>query len=75
VPGHHVAAWKSLEQLHSEGKVRQIGLSNYTIEDYNELKPHITVKPSAIQVRCECCLLQTFFFFVVALIHEEFWGH
>lgn len=33
-----------------EGKLKSIGLSNYTIEDYNELKPHITVKPTVNQV-------------------------
>jgi diketogulonate reductase-like aldo/keto reductase len=45
VPGKHVAAYQTLEKLHAEGKLRAIGLSNYTIEDYEELKPHMTVRP------------------------------
>lgn len=38
VPGKHVAAYKTLEGLIDEKKVRSIGLSNYTIEDYEELR-------------------------------------
>lgn len=38
VPGHHVAAYKTLEELHLEGKIKGIGLSNYAWEDYVELK-------------------------------------
>eukprot|EP00036_Acanthoecidae_sp_10tr_P008468 CAMPEP_0182927770 /NCGR_PEP_ID=MMETSP0105_2-20130417/14138_1 /TAXON_ID=81532 ORGANISM="Acanthoeca-like sp., Strain 10tr" /NCGR_SAMPLE_ID=MMETSP0105_2 /ASSEMBLY_ACC=CAM_ASM_000205 /LENGTH=305 /DNA_ID=CAMNT_0025065739 /DNA_START=44 /DNA_END=957 /DNA_ORIENTATION=+ len=45
VPGKHIDAYKALEELHGEGKIRSIGLSNYSIEDYEELKPHIKVQP------------------------------
>lgn len=38
VPGHHVAAYKTLIQLRNEGKIRGIGVSNYAWEDYLELK-------------------------------------
>ena len=37
VPGKHVEAYGALEELHAEGKVRAIGLSNYRIQDYEEL--------------------------------------
>eukprot|EP01059_Diplonema_ambulator_P027421 TRINITY_DN4549_c0_g1_i2.p2 TRINITY_DN4549_c0_g1~~TRINITY_DN4549_c0_g1_i2.p2 ORF type:complete len:314 (+),score=143.53 TRINITY_DN4549_c0_g1_i2:1607-2548(+) len=37
VPGKHVEAFKALQELKKEGKVRSIGVSNYTIEDYKEL--------------------------------------
>jgi len=50
VPGKHIEAYKVLEQLKKEGKVRSIGLSNYTIEDYEELKPHVTIKPTINQI-------------------------
>lgn len=40
VPGHHVTAYKCLEELQKEGKVKGIGVSNYAIEDYLELKEH-----------------------------------
>lgn len=38
VPGHHVEAYKTLQELQSEGKVKGIGVSNYAWEDYVELK-------------------------------------
>jgi len=50
VPGKHIEAYKVLEQLKQEGKVKSIGISNYTIEDYEELKPHVTIKPSINQI-------------------------
>jgi len=50
VPGKHIEAYKVLEQLKQEGKVKSIGLSNYTIEDYEELKPHIKIIPSINQI-------------------------
>ena len=34
VPGYHVAAYKALQELVGTGEVRSIGLSNYTIDDY-----------------------------------------
>jgi len=37
VPGHHVKAYKTLERLQDEGLIRGIGLSNYAVEDYEEL--------------------------------------
>eukprot|EP00051_Salpingoeca_urceolata_P027633 m.482451 g.482451 ORF g.482451 m.482451 type:complete len:323 (+) comp22548_c0_seq1:2051-3019(+) len=50
VPGKHVAAYQTLEALKAEGKLRNIGLSNYTIEDYEELKPHAKVPPAVNQI-------------------------
>lgn len=38
VPGHHVEAYKTLQTLQEEGKIRGIGVSNYAWEDYVELK-------------------------------------
>jgi diketogulonate reductase-like aldo/keto reductase len=38
VPGHHVTAYKCLEELQREGKIKGIGVSNYAFEDYLELK-------------------------------------
>jgi diketogulonate reductase-like aldo/keto reductase len=38
VPGHHVDAYKTLEGLQKEGKIKGIGVSNYAFEDYLELK-------------------------------------
>jgi len=38
VPGKHVEAYKTLESLKREGKIKGIGVSNYALEDYLELK-------------------------------------
>ena len=38
VPGKHVEAYKTLEKLAVEGKIKGIGVSNYAGEDYVELK-------------------------------------
>merc|ERR1712157_119006 len=37
VPGRHVAAYRVLESLRQEGLIKNIGISNYTVEDYKEL--------------------------------------
>ena len=37
VPGKHVEAYKELMKLRDEGMIRDIGVSNYTIEDFEEL--------------------------------------
>lgn len=50
VPGKHVEAYQVLEKLVKEGVLRTIGLSNYTIEDYLELKPHVSIAPSINQI-------------------------
>ena len=51
VPGKHVEAYKTLEKLHSEGKIKNIGVSNYAVEDYQELLDNgVTVKPAVNQI-------------------------
>ena len=51
VPGHHVDTYKELEKVQQEGKVRSIGLSNYSEADYNELADSgITVMPAVNQI-------------------------
>ena len=50
VPGKHVLAYKHLEELRAEGKIRSIGVSNYTIEDYDELMQHAIVPPAINQI-------------------------
>ena len=42
--------YKELEKMVGEKKLKSIGVSNYTIEDYEELKPHVTIKPVVNQV-------------------------
>ena len=51
VPGKHVEAYKTLEKLQKEGKIRNIGTSNYAVEDYKELLDGgITLKPTVNQI-------------------------
>jgi diketogulonate reductase-like aldo/keto reductase len=51
VPGKHVEAYKTLEALCKEGKLRGIGLSNYAVEDYLEIKEAgFAIKPSVNQI-------------------------
>ena len=52
VPGKHVLAYKHLEELRMEGKIRSIGVSNYTVEDYEELMEHASVPPAINQIEC-----------------------
>ena len=52
VPGKHVAAYKVLEAMKAEGKLRNIGVSNYTIEDYQELMKATDSKPVVNQIEC-----------------------
>jgi diketogulonate reductase-like aldo/keto reductase len=50
LPGKHVAAFQALEALKAEGLVREIGVSNYTVEDMEELKAAGTSKPAMNQI-------------------------
>ena len=51
VPGKHVHAYKTLEELQKEGKIRNIGVSNYAVEDYKELiDAGVTMKPVVNQI-------------------------
>ena len=51
VPGKHVEAYKTLEKLAGEGKIRNVGVSNYAVEDYKELiDGGITMKPAVNQI-------------------------
>jgi len=50
VPNHHVSAYKTLEKLQTEGKIRNIGISNYAVEDYQELTENGCAKPTVNQI-------------------------
>ena len=50
MPGKHIEAYKELERCRSEGLIRSIGVSNYTLEDYLELKDATTVPPAVNQI-------------------------
>lgn len=54
VPGHHVQAYKTLQEIQNETpqKIRGIGVSNYAFEDIQELEqdPDITALPLVNQI-------------------------
>ena len=50
VPGKHVEAYLELEKLREEGVIRSIGVSNYTVEDYEELMAKCSVPPAINQI-------------------------
>ena len=52
VPGKHVEAYLTLQKLQKEGILRGIGLSNYAVEDYLEIKasPDFSIVPTVNQI-------------------------
>lgn len=50
VPNHHVDAYKTLEKLQSEGKIRNVGVSNYAVEDCQELIDAGCAPPAVNQI-------------------------
>jgi diketogulonate reductase-like aldo/keto reductase len=48
--------WRAMEALHASGKVRWLGVSNFQLEQLQELHDLATVKPRFIQNRCYAAL-------------------
>jgi diketogulonate reductase-like aldo/keto reductase len=46
--GDRKEMWLALEKLHSEGRARAIGVSNFEIEHLEEMKQYATVWPPAV---------------------------
>ncbi|KAJ5571060.1 Aldo/keto reductase subgroup [Penicillium sp. DV-2018c] len=46
----HVTTWKGMEKLVGTGKVRAIGVSNYSLKYLEELLPQATIIPAANQI-------------------------
>ena len=58
VTGLRKNAWKKLELVQSQGKVRSIGVSNYTIRHLKQLFDYCQVKPAVNQVELHVFLQQ-----------------
>ena len=58
VTGLRKAAWTALEKAKAEGKVRNIGVSNYTIRHLEGLKKYATELPAVNQVELHVFLQQ-----------------
>ena len=52
VPGKHVAAYLELEKCQAEGLVKSIGVSNYAVEDVEELLEKASIVPAVNQIEC-----------------------
>jgi 2,5-diketo-D-gluconate reductase A len=48
--GDFLGAWKALEELYQEGKIKAIGVCNFTIEKMEELKANASVLPVINQI-------------------------
>ncbi|THU85056.1 Aldo/keto reductase [Dendrothele bispora CBS 962.96] len=53
-----VETWKDMEKLLSTGKLKSIGVSNFSIKNLEILLPHCSVVPANNQVECHPCLPQ-----------------
>jgi len=51
-------SWEDLEDMHSEGLIKSIGISNYMIKHMEELLNHCKVKPAVNQVEFHPLLYQ-----------------
>ena len=50
--GDYISAWKSLEKFYNEGKIKNIGLSNFYGKDLEEILKICKVRPVVDQVEC-----------------------
>ena len=50
--GNCLAAWKTMEKVYKEGKVRALGLSNFPQEKIAEVIDHAEIKPQLVTVEC-----------------------
>ncbi|KZT04789.1 Aldo/keto reductase [Laetiporus sulphureus 93-53] len=51
-----IETWKEIEKLLATGKVKSIGVSNFSIKTLNDLLPHCSVVPVTNQVEIHPCL-------------------
>lgn len=50
--GDYLGAWKAMEELVRAGKIKAIGVCNFTEKDLDTLLAHCTIKPVMNQVEC-----------------------
>ncbi|XP_026208846.1 aldo/keto reductase [Anabas testudineus] len=58
-PGNRAQSWATLEELHAQGKLKAIGVSNYTPKHMKELIQSCKVRPAVLQVEFHPRLCQT----------------
>jgi diketogulonate reductase-like aldo/keto reductase len=45
-------AWRAIEELHDSGRIRLLGVSNFTIEQLQDLCSEARIRPNFVQNRC-----------------------
>ena len=55
----HIQTWKQMEKLVETGKVKAIGVCNYSVKYLEELLPHATITPAVNQIENHPYLPQT----------------
>lgn len=58
VTGLRKSSWQELERIHTSGKARSIGVSNYTVKHLEQLKDYATIVPAVNQVELHVFLQQ-----------------
>lgn len=58
-PGNRAQSWVTLEELHAQGKLKAIGVSNYTPAHMRELMQSCKIPPAVLQVEFHPRLCQT----------------
>ncbi|XP_063756324.1 uncharacterized oxidoreductase YtbE isoform X2 [Eleginops maclovinus] len=58
-PGNRSQSWAALEELHAQGKLKAIGVSNYTPAHMRELMQSCKIPPALLQVEFHPRLCQT----------------
>lgn len=53
-----IDVWKDMEKVFASGKIRTLGVSNFSIKTLEQLLPHCTVLPAVNQVELHPCLPQ-----------------
>ena len=48
----NIAVWNALVEYYKEGKIKAIGVSNFSIEDIENILQHSSVKPMVNQILC-----------------------
>ncbi len=56
--GNYYAAWRALERLHKEGRIRAIGVTSFSNERLQDLFLHNDVKPAVNQIETHPCQQQ-----------------
>ena len=59
VKEHFVESWKTMEKLYEEGLCKSIGVCNFNIHHFEELKKHAKIMPMFNQIECHPLFTQT----------------